>query len=137
MTAREERGSSGRRAMRMRVDIEELRTGRPPLRRAEDIYIQMKLLDKLAIAAIGKLRDSDQAELAQAERELGLASLNEDPTSAEKHLRTAIDLYEGAEEPVELAATYRALGDLVRTRGDERAAGDLYRTGIMVMEERL
>ena len=60
---------------------------------------------------------------------------NDDPSVAEKHFRTAIDLYERSEQSFETAITYRALGDLFHTRGDGDAACEAYRTGIMALEQ--
>lgn len=87
-----------------------------------------------SIAVIGT---GDMPILAWAHRELGLALLESDPLEAEKHVRRAIDLYERCEQPDELAATYRALGDLLKARGELEASCDAYRTGILAIESRL
>ncbi len=87
--------------------------------------------------SISLLADADVPILAWAHRELGLALSERDPVRAEKHLRTAIDLFRRTEQAVELAATYRALGDLLRARGDAEASSEAYRAGICALEERL
>lgn len=84
-----------------------------------------------SVAVIG---DSDMPILAWAYRELGLTLLERDPPRAEKNLRRAIDLFERSGQPVELAASYRALGDLLKARGELEAGCDAYRTGILAIE---
>jgi hypothetical protein len=59
---------------------------------------------------------------------------DEDPALAEKHFRVAIELYERSEQRVEVAVTYRGLGDLLNARGDREAGCDAYRTGILALE---
>ena len=78
--------------------------------------------------------DSDAPILAWAYRELGTTFVNEDTSIAEKHLRTAIDIFERSEQAFEIAITYRALGDVLAARGEREAASDAYRTGIMSLE---
>jgi tetratricopeptide (TPR) repeat protein len=77
---------------------------------------------------------NDTPILAWAHRELGFTLADHDPSVAEKHLRTAIELYERSAQSFEIAITYRALGDLLRARGDREAASQAYRTGIMALE---
>jgi transcriptional regulator with XRE-family HTH domain len=79
----------------------------------------------------------DAPLVAEAHRELALAIAMEDPAQSEERLRTAIALYERAEQPAEVAATYRALGDLLGERGSREEAADAYRTGILALEPRL
>jgi len=83
---------------------------------------------------IGILGSSDAPILAEAHRELGRAIGASDPSLAEKHLRTAIELYERTAQPFEIAITYRALGDLFDGRGERDAALEAYRIGIMALE---
>jgi tetratricopeptide (TPR) repeat protein len=78
--------------------------------------------------------NSDAPILAWAHRELGFTFADDDPSVAEKHFRTAIDLFERSEQPFEIAITYRALGDVLHGRGEIGAASDAYRTGIMSLE---
>ncbi len=80
---------------------------------------------------------SDVAELASAYRELALLDLDEDPALAEKNLQQAIELYERAEFKVEVAVTYRILGDLFAGQGKRDLARETYRSGILGLEERL
>lgn len=84
--------------------------------------------------SIGLTGNSDAPILAWAHRELAFTFADDDASVAEKHLRTAIDLFERSEQPVEIAITYRALGDVLQGRGDEAGASDAYRTGIMSLE---
>jgi tetratricopeptide (TPR) repeat protein len=87
--------------------------------------------------SIALLSDKDTPILAWAHRELGLAVEQTDPYLAEKNLRTAIELYERSEQPVDLAVTYRALGDHLTARGDGAGGCEAYRTGIMGLEPHL
>jgi tetratricopeptide (TPR) repeat protein len=86
--------------------------------------------------SITLLGDGDAPILAWAHRELGLTLAERDTSQAEKHLREAIELYERAEETVDIAVSYRALGDLLIARGEERAGFEAYRTGIVALEPR-
>jgi tetratricopeptide (TPR) repeat protein len=86
--------------------------------------------------SIARLGDGDAPILAWAYRELGLTLGERDSSLAEKHLREAIELYERAEETVDIAVSYRALGDLLLARGEERAGYEAYRTGILALEQR-
>jgi tetratricopeptide (TPR) repeat protein len=84
--------------------------------------------------SIALTRSNDTPILAWAHRELGLTLTDDDPSVAEKHFRTAIELYERSEQAFETAITYRALGDLFHRRGEGEAACEAYRTGIMALE---
>jgi tetratricopeptide (TPR) repeat protein len=86
--------------------------------------------------AVG-LAPRDELTLAFATRELGIAIGAEDPTESEKQLRAALDLFERCGRDLEMAATYRALGDLLAERGDAGAASDAYRHGLGVVEKLL
>jgi tetratricopeptide (TPR) repeat protein len=87
--------------------------------------------------SIALMGESDTPILAWAQRELGLTVAETDPRAAEKHFRTAIDLYERAEQAVDIAVTYRVLGDLLRSRGEQAAGFEAYRTGILALEPHL
>jgi len=80
---------------------------------------------------------SDVAELASAHRELALLDLEEDPALAEKNLQQAIELYGRGEFKVEVAVSYRILGDLFDRQGKRDLARETYRAGILGLEERL
>ena len=80
---------------------------------------------------------ADTPILAWAHRELGLVLIEAEPFSAEKHFRTAIELYELADQRVDIAVTYRALGDLLSARGEGEAGCEAYRTGILAVEPHL
>ncbi len=92
-----------------------------------------ELLER-SIAIMG---DSDTPILAWAHRELGSVFVEQDPVAAEKNFRLAIELYERSEQPVDIAVTYRVLGDLLQTRGKAEASCEAYRTGILALEPRL
>lgn len=83
------------------------------------------------------LRETDVAELALAYRELGLAVADDDMDQAQRHLDKAIKLYEKTDQALELASTYRVLGDLLRTRGELELGSDAYKKGILVLERDL
>ena len=107
------------------------------LARLERLEGNLVVAQELLERSIRLLRDSDVAELALAHRELGLCLVESDPPLAEKNLRQAIELYERASETVQLPATYRALGDLLQSRGDDRGGCEAYRTGILALEKAL
>ena len=79
--------------------------------------------------------DDDVGFVAACHRELGLCTGETEPALAEKSFRSAIELFERAEAPVEIAATYRVLGDLFNAQGDERGGCESYRLGIMALEQ--
>jgi tetratricopeptide (TPR) repeat protein len=103
-------------------------------RLAGDDYRALHLLESsIALLAGG----ADVPMLAAAHRELGLCRIDEDPTAAEKEIRTAIELYERAGEQMDLAATYRILGDLLHRQGDARGGCEAFRAGILAIESTL
>jgi hypothetical protein len=57
--------------------------------------------------------------------------------TAEKQFRVAIELFSLAEQRVEVAVTYRGLGDLLGSRGEADASCESYRAGILALEENL
>ncbi len=99
--------------------------------RLEGATERARVLLERSIALTG---NNDTPILAWAHRELGCTLTDEDPSVAEKHFRTAIELYERSEQSFEIAITYRALGDLLHAGGDTGSASDAYRTGIMALE---
>jgi tetratricopeptide (TPR) repeat protein len=76
---------------------------------------------------------NDAETMAAAHRELGICHLASDPKAAEKHLKDAISLYERMAKPVELAVTYRWLGDLAEAEGHEEHC-KLYRDALIGLE---
>ena len=103
-------------------------------RQTGDVEKARSLLQECA----GLLEGSnDVAELASAHRELALLDREEDPALAEKNLRQAIELYGRAEFKVEVAITYRILGDVYYEQGKPDLARETYRSGILGLEERL
>jgi tetratricopeptide (TPR) repeat protein len=95
-----------------------------------DMHGAQVLLER-SIALLGT---GDDPELAYAHLELGKVLVDLDQTRAEKHLRSAVDLYGRTEQPVGIAASYRVLGDLLRVTGDEAGGCEAYRTGIIAVE---
>lgn len=81
--------------------------------------------------------ESDVAELALAHRELAQCDAPSSATDAEKNLRRAVELFERAEQPAQVAATYRVLGDLFRAGGRIEESLDAYRTGILELERHI
>ncbi len=81
--------------------------------------------------------EKDVSVVAWAHRELGVTLALRDPARAEKHIREAISLYERAEQAADLAASYRALGDVLEARGDREGAFQAYRAGILAIERHL
>lgn len=104
------------------------------LARVEHAEGNVERARELLERSISLLGDSDAPILAWAHRELGSVLAEGEPRVAEKHLRTAIDLYQRAEQAVDIAVTYRALGDLLRARGDDAGGYEAYRTGILALE---
>ncbi|MGH2748992.1 MAG: tetratricopeptide repeat protein [Actinomycetota bacterium] len=89
--------------------------------------------ERLLLDAVSILRDVDVAELALAHRQLGLCYVDTKPELAEKNFRLAIDLYRRAEEPLQVANTYRDLGDLLSDQGDVDACRAAYREGLVAL----
>jgi tetratricopeptide (TPR) repeat protein len=123
------------------IAIFEETSNQPDLIRALNELARVERLEGAAGRATELLERSisltgsnDTPILAWAHRELGFTLTDGDPSGAEKHFRTAVELYERSEQAFETAITYRALGDLLRGRGDGDAASDAYRTGIMALE---
>ena len=107
------------------------------LARLERLEGNTNVAEDLLRKSIGLLKEGDVAELGIAHRELGLCLVGSDPTAAEKSFRQAIEFFERAGEPIQLPATYRALGDMLQDRGDERGACEAYRTGIIALESNI
>ncbi len=106
------------------------------LAKVERLAGRLEEAERLLERSLSLLRDGDVAELALAHRELGLCQTPAHHDLAEKNLRIAIDLYRRAEQPLEVAASFRALGDLLVAQGDLDAARETYREGIFALEER-
>ncbi len=107
------------------------------LARVERVEGNLERARELLHRTIRTVADSDAPIAAWAHRELALAAPADTPTDAEKHLHIAIDLYTRAEQTVDLAVTYRALGDVLDARGDRDGAFEAYRTGILAIEPNL
>jgi tetratricopeptide (TPR) repeat protein len=107
------------------------------LGRVERLRGNARRAGELLERSIGLLGESDAPILAWAHRELGLTLADADPKQAEKHMRSAIELFERSQQGAEIAVTYRALGDLLASGGSPESAADAYRTGILALEARL
>jgi tetratricopeptide (TPR) repeat protein len=104
------------------------------------------------LARVARLRGRSGETIALLERSIALLGTSDDPIlawshlelagvlielgdeRAEKHARLAIELYERTEQPVGLAASYRALGDLLIAHGDVDGGHEAYRAGILAIE---
>jgi tetratricopeptide (TPR) repeat protein len=84
--------------------------------------------------SIALLRTGDDPELAYAHLELGTVLVDLDAARAEKHLRSALELYGRTEQPLGIAVSYRVLGDLLRVAGDAAGGCEAYRTGLTAVE---
>lgn len=76
----------------------------------------------------------DVKALANAHRELGMALAESDLEEAQKHLRMAVELYERVGSTIDVARTYRSLGDVFYRRGDVAAACEEYRAGMEFLD---
>ena len=106
------------------------------LARLERLAGHEELAKRLLHKAIDALRDSAMPELGLAYRELALCDFESDPNRAEKHLLTAVDLFGRCDQDIQLAETYRWLGDLRSSRGDDDAARTTYREGLLLVTGR-
>ncbi|HVF53972.1 MAG TPA: tetratricopeptide repeat protein [Actinomycetota bacterium] len=77
------------------------------------------------------------SELAITERELGELIGETDAAEAIGHFHRAIDLFRRAEQRLEIARTYRLLGDLHESKGRADEASAAYRLGILAVEPAL
>lgn len=78
--------------------------------------------------------ESDASELALSHREFGLTFMDDEPERAEKELRTAIDLFDLAEDAVEGAVTHRYLGLALRASGRKAVACETFERGLSLLE---
>ena len=141
VASREGKLEQARRVLEEAVAIFEETTSGPDLAGALNELARVERLEgspgrakELLERSISLMGSNDAPILAWAHRELGITLTDDDATTAEKHFRTAIELYERSQQSFETAITYRALGDLFHGRGDGEAACDAYRTGIMALE---
>ncbi|MEO8425149.1 MAG: tetratricopeptide repeat protein, partial [Actinomycetota bacterium] len=104
------------------------------LARVERLEGSTERARELLERSISLMGSNDTPILAWAHRELGSTLTDDDAPVAEKHIRTAIELYESSGLSFEIAITYRALGDLFQGRGNSEAACEAYRTGITALE---
>ncbi|HEX2049274.1 MAG TPA: tetratricopeptide repeat protein [Actinomycetota bacterium] len=103
------------------------------LARVERLEGRVERARELLEAAIALVEDGDAPTLAWAHRELGAVLAGSNPVAAEKHLRTAVEVYERTEQHAELVTAYGALAELLRARGRVDAALDVYRTAVSVV----
>ncbi len=107
------------------------------LARVERMHGHLERARELLERSISLVGEADVPVLAWAHRELGLVLVDRDAVGAEKNLRIAIELYERAEQSVELARTYGALGDLLSAHGESAAGCEAYKSGILALENQL
>ncbi|MGZ5305608.1 MAG: helix-turn-helix domain-containing protein [Actinomycetota bacterium] len=141
VASREGNLQEARRVLQKAVAVFEETTSGPDLAgalnelaRVERLEGSMEQARELLERSISLMGSNDTPILAWAHRELGFTLTDDDASVAEKHFRTAIELYERSEQSFETAITYRALGDLFHDRGNGEAACEAYRTGIMALE---
>ena len=119
----EEAASHLRRAMEVFEDADsEVDVARTlvELGRVERADNQLEVAVPLLERAVVLLRRiGDVAELALAHRELALAIGQTDPELSEKNLHEAIALFERSEAPLQVALTYRFLGELQAASGSD------------------
>lgn len=84
--------------------------------------------------AMRLLGDTDTPVLARAHRETGRTLADYDAEAAEKHLRTAIELYERADHAIDVSVTYGYLADL-RARDDPVSAIEYYRRAMNILQD--
>jgi tetratricopeptide (TPR) repeat protein len=111
-------------------DIKDLARTLVELARVERTSGDATAAASLLEEAIALAQDADVPILAWAHRELGELHSSDEHGLAEKHLRTAAELFEGTDERVEAAVSYRLLGDVLRSSGQPAAALEAYRVGI-------
>lgn len=81
--------------------------------------------------------DRDPHVIAWSTREMGLLYVKKAPRKAEKLLREAIELFMLTSEVIELAHTYRHLGDLLIEQGRTDKGHEAHRQGLLVLERGL
>lgn len=104
------------------------------LARVERLQGNLERAEALLERTIRTAGERDAPIAAWAHRELGVVLAERNAARAEKHLRDAIALFERAEQALDLAVTYRALGDVLEAQGDHEGAFQAYRTGILAVE---
>lgn len=107
------------------------------LARVERLEGELDRARELLERSIALLGDADAPILGGAHRQLGTTLAGTDPATAEKHFRAAIELYERAEQRVDVALTYRELGDLLREGPGPEAACEAYRDGLLALDRNL
>lgn len=123
---------------RARSIFEETKNAKDEARALNELAAVARL-DGRAHEAVSLLRraislaESDTPELARAHREAGLTLAPDDPAEAEKHFRTAVELYERADHAIDAAVTYGHLADLL-AEGNPAAAIESYRCAMHALE---
>lgn len=99
-------------------------------------HLQGRTDDAIALLerSIALLGTADAPILGWAHLELASVLASSDETRAEKHARTAIEIYERTQQPIGLALAHGALGDLLHRRDEGDAAIESYRAGIASVE---
>jgi tetratricopeptide (TPR) repeat protein len=104
------------------------------LARVERLQDNRAEAERLLEKSIKMLSDGDTPILAWAHRELAHVLAVRNPARAEKHFRVSIELFERAEQPVEIAVTYGGLGDLLSSQDSAAEGCRAYRAGIAALE---
>ena len=94
-----------------------------------DVRRSIELLEE----SLALLSDGDISERALVHRELALSLLDDDQAQSEKHLSESIALLHRTGERAELAASYKALGDLLQARGQIEESRQTYRDGLVAV----
>jgi tetratricopeptide (TPR) repeat protein len=114
--------------------IEEARVS-AELARLERVEGRVERAGTLLARALDVLsEESDVPLLGWVHRELALCALPDDRQTAEKEFRTAIELFRRTEEKLDLATTYRMLGDLLHDTGNRSGSCLAYRNGLLAIE---
>lgn len=88
---------------------------------------------ELLSESLALLNDGDVSERALVHRELGFSLIEADLDAAEKHFAQSIELFRRTGEKAALASSYRALGDLMETRGNIEGSRQAYRDGLVAV----
>lgn len=113
--------------------IIELANCRAELGRVHRLSGDTTLAESTLGKAIGALPTDDARVLPWVLRELAMTHLEQEPETAERDARRAIDLYE-EQDVLELAVTYRVLGDALSAQGRREDAEKAYREGLQLVE---
>lgn len=115
-----------------RSDVE-LANCRAELGRVHRLSGDTARAEEMLTKAMDGLPEHDARVLPWVLRELAMTRLEQEPEAAERHARRAIDLYE-EQDILELAVSYRVLGDALSAQGRREDAEKAYREGLQLVE---